>query len=109
MAAKRVYGPAAVAAGPVTIYTGPSVAGSVQKLTIRHINVTNNTASPATLTMSIGADAAGTRFITAYSVPANATVPFYGMYVLEGGEILTASSGTGSALILTVDGDLETV
>lgn len=109
MATRRVYGPAQVATGPTTIYTVPSVAGSVQKLVIRLISVTNTTGSAATLTMSIGADAAGTRFITALSIPANAYYPIYGPFVLEGGEILTASTGTNNALVITVEGDLETI
>jgi hypothetical protein len=104
---KRLVGPAQVATGPTTVYTVPAVTKTV----IRHIHVNNPSAGAVTITLSIGADAAGTRILDAYSIPAKAAgvtgsvVDFFCYYVMEVGEILTASSGTNNTLTLTVDGD----
>jgi hypothetical protein len=65
---KRIVGPALVATGPTTVYTVPALTKAV----IRHIHVSNPSGSPVTLTLSIGADAAGTRLMSTYSIPAAA-------------------------------------
>src|SRR3990167_1114626 len=98
--AKRLYGPAQVATGPATVYTVPALTKTI----IRQILVNNPSASPVTLTVSIGADAAATRLLDAYSIPAKAAgvtasfVPI-GLYqVMDAAEILTLSAGTNNIL-----------
>lgn len=108
---KRLYGPAQVATGPATVYTVPSVTKTV----IRYIHVSNPSASPVTLTISLGADAAGTRFYATYSIPAAAagvtdSVRQIWLYlVMEAAEILTLSAGTNNILVAIVNGDEYTL
>jgi hypothetical protein len=104
---KRLYGPAQVATGPTTVYTVPALTKTV----IRHIHVNNPSASPVTLTLSIGADAAGTRFYDAYSIPAKAAGvtdsvrEIFVYLVMDVAEILTLSAGTNNILVIIIDGD----
>jgi len=104
---KRLAGPAVVATGPATIYTVPASTKTI----IRHIHVQNPSGSPVTLTLSIGADAAGTRILSAFSIPAAAAgvigsvVDYFCYYVLEAAEILQAAAGTNNIVTITVNGD----
>lgn len=104
---KRLVGTAAVATGPATIYTVPALTKTI----IRHIHISNPSGSPVTITLSITADAAGTRILGAYSIPAAAAGvtdsvrDIYGYFVMDAAEILTASAGTNNILTLTVNGD----
>ena len=105
--AKRLYGPAVVATGPTTIYTVPGLTKTI----LRYVHVQNPSGSAVTLTLSIGADAAGTRFYSAYSIPAAAagvtdSVRQIWLYmVMDAAEILTVSSGTNNILTITVNGE----
>lgn len=105
--AKRLYGPAQVATGPATIYTVPAATKAV----IRQIHVQNPSASPVTLTLSVGADAAATRLLSAYSIPAAAAgvtgsvVDFWMYLVVDAAEIVTVSAGTNNILTITITGD----
>jgi hypothetical protein len=104
---KRLAGPAQVSNGAATKYTVP--AGT--KTILRHIHVQNPSGSAATFTLSIGADAAATRLLDAFSIPAAAAgvtgsvVDFFCYYVLEAAEIIQAFSGTNNVLTLTLNGD----
>ena len=104
---KRLAGPALVATGPATIYTVPASTKTI----IRQIHISNPTASPVTFTMSIGADAAGTRLYSSFSIPAQAAgvtsniLDLWCYYVLEAAEIFQVAAGTNNVLTITVDGD----
>lgn len=104
---KRLAGPAQVATGPATIYTVPASTKTI----IRKIHVQNPSGSAVTLTLSIGADAAGTRFLSAYSIPAagagvtGSVVDFWGPYTMDAAEVLQASAGTNNILTIVVDGE----
>lgn len=104
---KRLAGPAQVSNAAATKYTVPAVTKTV----IRHIRIQNPSASPVTFTMSIGADAAGTRIFDAFSVPAAAPgvtanqIDHFCYYVVDVGEIIQAFAGTNNILTLTIDGD----
>jgi len=104
---KRLYGPALVATGPATVYTVPAATKTI----IRQIHVSNPSGAPVTLTVSVGADAAGTRLWSAYSIPAAAagvtdSVRDIFMYlVMEAAEILTLSAGTNNILDIVITGD----
>lgn len=104
---KRLYGPALVATGPATVYTVPALTKTV----IRQIHVNNPSASPVTLTLSIGADAAATRFLDTYSIPAKAAGvtdsvrDIFTYLILEAAEILTLSAGTNNILVVVITGD----
>lgn len=105
--AKRLSGPAAIATGPATIYTVPASTKTV----LRHIHVNNPSASPVTLTLTIGADAAGTRLLDAYSIPAKAAGvtdsvrEIFVYVVLDAAEIIQASAGTTNVLVVTMSGE----
>lgn len=103
---KRLMGPAAVATGPATIYTVP--AGT--KTIVRKIHVQNPSGSIVIFTLSIGADAADTRIISGYSVPAAAAgaahvIDWWGPYTLDAAEVIQASAGTNNILTITIDGE----
>ena len=104
---KRLAGPAVVATGPTTIYTVPSLTKTI----LRYIHVQNPSASAVTLTLSIGADAAGTRFYSSYSIPAagagivDSVRQIFLYLIMDAAEILTASAGTNNILTIVVNGD----
>lgn len=98
---KRMSGPAALTGAAATKYTCPAN----RTARIRHIHVSNPSAAAADITISIGADAAGTRIFDGFPIAADSVYDHFGVYVLQAGEILQAFGGT--ALILTIDGDEE--
>ena len=67
---KRLAGPAQVSNAAATKYTAPA-AGAI----VRHVRVSNPSGSPVTFTLSVGADAAGTRLFDAFSVPVELQLP----------------------------------
>jgi hypothetical protein len=104
---KRLYGPAQIATGPATVYTVPAVTKTI----LRQFHVSNPSASPVTLTISIGADAAATRLWSTYSIPAAAagvsdSVRDIFVYIpMEAAEILQLSAGTNNILVIVITGD----
>lgn len=104
MPAVRAAGPAALTGAAATKYTVP--AG--MRFIIRHIHFSNTPVAAATVTASIGADAAGTRFLDQYPIAASAVYDHYCYYVLAAGEVIQAWQNTGgTSVVLTIDGDLE--
>ena len=101
----RFYGPAQLPNTTGTRYTVPASTSAV----LRHIKLSNPTGSPVTFTLSIGADAAGTRIYDAYSVAAGANLDIWVYEPLAAGEILAANAGTATALVVTLSGDELTV
>lgn len=104
---KRLTGPALIATGPTTVYTVPASTKTI----IRHIHISNPTGSAVTYSLSIGADAAGTRLFQTFSIPAAAAGvtdsvrDHYWYQVMDAAEILTVSAGTNNVLVITVSGD----
>lgn len=104
---KRLFGPALLTAATATKYTVP--AGT--KTVIRHIHISNNSGAAVGVTISIGADAAGTRILDNYSIPAAAAgapgsvVDLYGSWVLEAAEIIAAFASTTNVINLTLNGE----
>ena len=104
---KRLTGPALIATGPTTVYTVPASTKTI----IRHIHISNPTGSAVTYSLSIGADAAGTRLFQTFSIPAAAagvtdSVRDHFWYqVMDAAEILTVSAGTNNVITITVSGD----
>lgn len=98
--AKRLGGPDDIPNSEVTLYTVP---GSTTAI-IRNIHIANTTGTAATIKMGIGADAAGTRFLGDFSVPANGTYDWSGFLVLATGETFRATGGTNNALTVIVSG-----
>lgn len=102
---KRMSGPAQVSNAAATKYTTPTGRIAV----IRNIHVYNPSASPVTFTMSIGADAAGTRIFDALSIPANSVYDSFAPFVLAAGELVQALAGTTNVLTLTINGEEDVV
>lgn len=98
---KRFHGPALVSASAATKFT----VGASKRAVVRHIHVSNPSASPVDFTASIGTDAAATRLWDGYPIPADSAVDFWGPYTLEASEVFQAFAGTTNVLTLTIDGD----
>jgi hypothetical protein len=98
---KRLAGPAQVSNAAATKYTVPALTTAV----VRYLHVSNPSGSPATFTLSIGANAAGTRLYDALSIPAGTVYERHVYWVLTAAEIIQALSGTNNVLTLTLFGD----
>jgi hypothetical protein len=98
---KRLAGPALVTNAAATKYTVPALTKTI----IRSLHVFNGSTSAATFTISIGADAAGTRIYDAISIAAGAELDRPCYYVVDAAEIVQAFSGTNNVLTLTLNGD----
>lgn len=96
---KRLYGPAQLPAAAATLYTVPAATTAV----LRHIRVLNTTGTDRAVTMSIGADAAGTRFIS-MTVPANSVFDWTGNLPLAAGEIVQGFAAVAAALTAIISG-----
>lgn len=105
--AKRLAGPALVTNAAATKYTVPALTKTI----IRQIHVQNPSGSVVTFTLSIGADAAGTRLFDAFAIPAAASgvtasvFDHYCYMVVDAAEIVQAFAGTNNILTLTLYGD----
>lgn len=97
---KRLFGPALLTNTAATKYTVPSVAKTI----IRHMHV-SNPGGAVTLTLSIGADAAGTRLFDTFPIPAAGTYDFYGYTVVDAAEIVQAFCSVTNQITLTLFGD----
>jgi hypothetical protein len=79
------------------------------RIIIRHIRIVNKTAGAVTFSLYIGAtgaNAAGTEFMgTAYPVPANSAVDWYGGMPLDVADFLVG--GASAATSLTIQGEGE--
>mgnify|MGYP000341900618 CR=1 FL=1 len=98
--AKRAYGPAAPATTAATAYTVPASTTFI----LKQIHASNGTASSATVTASIGLDAAGTRVLDALTVPANGTYTLDTWIPMAATEVIQVKQGTASACTLTITG-----
>lgn len=98
---KRLVGPKALETSTTAQYnsTGKTVA-------VRFIHVSNPTTGDIPLTMSIGADAAGTRLFDAYVIPAKTVLSYPSNFVLESGDGANAlvANGGSAGLVITISG-----
>ena len=100
----RIAGPALVSNAAATKYTVPGATTAL----VRSIHVQNPSASPVDFTLSIGADAAGTRLYDALAIAADSQKTFWCYHALAAAEIIQAFAGTNNILTLTIDADLIT-
>lgn len=98
--AKRLFGPLLVTNAVVTRYTVPALTKTI----IRQIHVSNPGAS-IDLTLSIGADAAGTRLADGFPVPADGVYDFFGYWVMDAAEILQSLASVTNQITITGFGD----
>lgn len=99
--AKRLAGPVALTTSSVTYYTVPASTTTI----VRNIRVSNYLGSNATLTLAIGSTATPANCLYyQLTIGANTALDWSGFLVLAAAETITAVSGSGSALSLTISG-----
>ena len=103
---QRLVGPQLLPSTAATLYTVPTG----MRATIRHVYINNPTGSTVQATLSIGADAAGTRIVEV-PILAGQTLDIRRSVfrALEAGEIIQGVAGTASALAIVIDGYLQSV
>jgi len=94
-------GPTLLTAAAVTMYTAPALT----RFIVKTIAIANTSAVAATVFLSFGTDAVGTRILAGVSIPANSTTIYTGCeFIIEAAGIIQAYSGTASVLTLTLGG-----
>lgn len=112
-------GPAALSAtltttilnSTITSLSGP--VGYVQTqpyVILTHIRIVNKTGGPVSASLFIGAsgaDAAGSEFaFSAYPIPGNSYVDWYGRVRIEASEFLTGGASAGTSLTFEAEGEI---
>lgn len=89
---------------------GVNAGSSPQVIILKHLRITNKTASAATFSMwlgATGANAAGTEVIgQGQSVAANSSYDWYGLLRIDVADFLVGGSGTASALSISGEGEI---
>jgi hypothetical protein len=102
----RLAGPAYLASTATNVYNPASSTYAV----VRSIAIANTTAGAVTYTLYIGAtggSTGGTEIAKGVSVPANTTVYLYPQSLrLDSSDFLVGLASSGSALTITVSGEL---
>jgi len=98
--AKRLLGPSLLTGSEQTFYTVPGVTTAI----LRHLHFANTGVLPVTVKFSVGADAAGTRFIPDLSIPGNGTYDWSGFFVLNAAETLRGQAATTNVINVTASG-----
>ena len=98
---RRVFGPALLTNAAATKYT----VGTGLSALIRFIHVDNNDAASHNLTISLGADAAGTRLFQTYAIAALASFDWYPYLPMAAAETIQAFADASNVLNMTMTGD----
>jgi len=98
---KRLAGPLLITNAVVTRYTVPASTKAV----IRNIHLQNNSGASVDLTISIGADAAGTRILDAQTLAADGVLDLYGPFVMDAAEILQTNASITNVSTITISGE----
>ena len=93
---KNLFGPAALTTSAATKYTA-SANGPTD---IRHIHFSNTSAGSVTVTLSIGADAAGTRILDAYPMAASTVLDLYNVVVPASTVVQIYASSTAVTCVM---------
>lgn len=97
---KRLFGPAQLTTSAATKYTCPASTVAV----IRRMRVSNPSGNGAqTFSLSIGANAAGTRIYDAVALADGGSLDVWGPFSLAAGEIIQAFASDAD-VVLEVDG-----
>lgn len=96
----RFYGPAQLANTATTLFT----VGAGLTAILRYIHVVNTSGTDRTFTLSVGADAAGTRLYSAITVPAGGVLTERLNVPVAAEEVVQAYASATTALTLTVAG-----
>ena len=94
--------------GPKTLETSTTAQynSTGKTVSILEIHLSNPTSSDINFTMSIGADAAGTRLFDAHSIPARSVIklPCYTVLVTGDGANAICAHASASGLVATLSG-----
>lgn len=95
-------GPTALTTSAATLYTVPAST----TLTVRGIHIANESAVAAvTVTMSIGTDGAGKRFLgPGLSLPASSSYDWSGFLIVNAAEVIQALASATTSLTVTISG-----
>lgn len=89
---------------------GVNAGSSAQFIILKHLRITNKTASAATFSLwlgATGANVAGTEVIgTAQSVAANSSYDWYGIMRVDAADFLVGGAGTATALTISGEGEI---
>lgn len=97
----RLAGPVALGTSAATLYTVPASTTT----TVRNIHINNESAAAVTVTMSIGTDGAGKRFLgPGLSIPAGGSYDWSGFLILAAAEVIQASASATTSLTATISG-----
>lgn len=96
----KIIGPTLLTAAAATMYTTPGATQFVWKF----LRIANTSGTAATVTVSIGADAAATRIFGGETVPANGSITFDLWLPLAATTIIQAYSGTNGVCTFTAGG-----
>lgn len=99
----RFYGPAQPGTTNGTLYT----VGAAKIAIIKTIHIANVTALDATITLSISGSTDALMWMKGFTVPANSTYDWTGELVLAAADTIQGLQGTGSAITVTISGDLR--
>lgn len=95
---------------PAAATGGVNAGSSSQYIILKHIRITNKTASAATFSLwlgATGANVAGTEVIgQGQSVPANSSYDWYGLLRLDAADFLVGGAGTATALTISGEGEI---
>lgn len=103
--AKRLAGPALLTGAAATKYTAPSYVPTTLQTVVRKFHFFNSDSADRAVTLSIGADAAGTRLLDAKVLSPLESYDLYGPHTLGPGEIIQAFCDVTSEVTLTIDGE----
>lgn len=95
-------GPTALTTSAATLYTVPASTTT----TVRNIHIANeSTTTAVTVTLSIGTDGAGKRFLgPGLSIPASSSYDWSGFLILAAAEILQGTASAATSLTVTISG-----
>lgn len=95
-------GPTVLTTSAATLYTVPAST----TLTVRNIHIVNeSTTTAATVTVSIGTDGAGKRFLgPGLSIPASSSYDWSGLLIINTGEVIQALASVATSLTVTISG-----
>lgn len=89
---------------------GVNAGASAQFIILKHLRVTNKTASAATFSLwlgATGANAAGTEVVgIGQSVAANSSYDWYGLLRVDASDFLVGGAGTATALTISGEGEI---
>jgi len=101
MAKKRLVGPTQLAGAAAVLYTVPAGRNAL----VRHIHFSNPSAGAVDVTVSIGADAAGTRLFDGFSIPADSVYDWFGYVPLAAAEDIRGWSSAAATVNIEVAGE----